>query len=111
MFNFEDDLDSLGEEEEEENGFEIDISREIDDQIANPRNVFGSIPINTTSEDDEVRISMEKFKELKLQYETMTQEIQQKDAQLKSVMEDMAKMKSIAQVLVSSGSSEGGHGQ
>lgn len=109
MFNFEDDLDSLGEEEEEENGFEIDISREIDDQIANPRNVFGSIPINTTSEDD-VRISIEKFQELKLQYETMTQEIQEKDAQLKSVMEDMAKMKSIAQVLVSGGSSEGESG-
>ena len=107
MFNFEEDLDSLGEEEEEENGFEIDISREIDDQIANPRNIFGSISLNANFEDDEVRISVEKFKELKLQYETMTQEIQEKDAQLRSVMEDMAKMKSIAQVLVSGASSEG----
>ena len=108
MFNFEDDLESLGEEEEEENGFEIDISRELDDQIANPRNVFGSVSISTNSEDDEVRISLEKFSELKLQYETMAKEIQEKDAQLKCVMEDMAKMKSIAQVLVSSGSSESG---
>ena len=107
MFNFEDDLESLGEEEEEENGFEIDISREIDDQIANPKNVFGSISLTTNPDEDEIRISVEKFKELKLQYETMTKEIQEKDAQLKSVMEDMAKMKSIAQVLVSGGPSEG----
>ena len=106
MFNFEDDLESLGEEEEEETGFEIDISRELDDQIANPRNVFGSVPISANSQDDEVRISLEKFSELKLQYESMAKEIQAKDAQLKCVMEDMAKMKSIAQVLVSSGSSE-----
>lgn len=36
MFNFEEDFDSRGGENEEEHGFEIDISRELNDQIANP---------------------------------------------------------------------------
>ena len=107
MFNFEEDFDSLGEEEEEdENGCEIDISRELNDQIANPRNVFSSIISTSTEpgEDNVVRIPLDKFNELKLQYEKMTKEVQEKEDQLRAVMEDMTKMKSIAQVLMAPGS-------
>jgi len=111
MFNFEEDLDSLGEEEDDENGIEIDISRELNDQIANPRNVFSNI--NTSPEgEDSVRIPLDKFNELKIQYERMTKEVQEKEARLKAVMEDMTKMQSIAQHLMapsttsSSGSTE-----
>jgi len=102
MFNFEEDFDSLGEEEEEENGLEIDISRELNDQIANPRNVFSNINTHIVEDDNCIQIPVSKFNELKLQYEKMTKEVQEKDAQLKSVMEDMTKMKSIAQVLMTS---------
>lgn len=111
MFNFEEDLDSLGEEEDDENGIEIDISRELNDQIANPRNVFSNINISPEGEDS-VRIPLDKFNELKIQYERMTKEVQEKEARLKAVMEDMTKMQSIAQHLMgpsttsSSGSTE-----
>ena len=104
MFNFEEDFDSLGEEEEEENGIEIDISRELNDQIANPRNVFSNIIVNAEGDDSSVvKIPQEKFNELKLQYERMTKEVQEKEAQLRAVMEDMTKMKTIAQHLMNPG--------
>merc|ERR1711988_1677006 len=99
MFNFEEDFDSLGEEEDDENGIEIDISRELNDQIANPRNVFSSITVSPEGEDS-VRIPLEKFNELKIQYERMTKEVQEKEARLRAVMEDMTKMRSIAQHLM-----------
>merc|ERR550532_3572293 len=93
MFNFEEDL---GEEEDDENGIEIDISRELNDQIANPRNVFSNIIVNAEGDDSSVvKIPQEKFNELKLQYERMTKEVQEKEAQLRAVMEDMTKMKTI----------------
>ena len=49
MFNFEDEMESPCEEEEEENGLEIDISRELNDEIANPKNVFNSIDVINVS--------------------------------------------------------------
>ena len=102
MFNFEEDFDSLGEEEED--AFEIDISRELNDQIANPKNIFSNIG-SIIEEENAVKISQDKFNDLKLQYEKMTREVEEKEAQLKAVMEDMAKMKGIAQALMSSDSS------
>ena len=42
MFNFEEDFDCLGKEEED--AFEIDIiSRDINDQIAIPKNIFNNV--------------------------------------------------------------------
>lgn len=103
MFNFEEDFDSLGEEEED--AFEIDISRDINDQIANPKNIFSNV--GTVVEGEEaIKISTDQFNELKLQYEKMTRDVEEKEAELKAVLEDMTKMKSIAQVLMTSGASE-----
>merc|ERR1719468_1031912 len=107
MFNYEEDFDSLGEEEDDENGIEIDISRELNDQIANPRNVFSSINVSPEGE-DRVRIPLEKFNELKIQYERMTKEVQEKEARLRAVMEDMTKMQSIAQHLMGPSTSSSG---
>jgi len=102
MFNFEDEMESLCEEEEEENGLEIDISRELNDEIANPKNVFNSIDV--IKEDNFVKIALDKFNELKVQYEAMRSEVKEKEAKLRFAMTEMSKMRGVAAVLMDSSS-------
>eukprot|EP00092_Neocalanus_flemingeri_P091390 GFUD01115855.1.p1 GENE.GFUD01115855.1~~GFUD01115855.1.p1 ORF type:complete len:606 (+),score=169.37 GFUD01115855.1:62-1819(+) len=113
MFNFEEELDP--QDEEEENGFEIDISRELNDEIANPRNFHNQlstastnsedscIASNVTFEEDLVKMSLDKFNDLKKQFDAMSLELREKDNELKAVFEDMTKMKGVAQTLFNSG--------
>jgi len=111
MFNFEEELDP--QDEDEENGFEIDISRELNDEIANPRNFNNQlstastnstdscISSNVTFEEDLVKMPLDKFNDLKKQFEAMSLELREKDNELKAVFEDMTKMKGVAQTLFS----------
>ena len=53
MFNFDEELDP--QDDDDENGFEIDISRELNDEIVNPRN-FNQLAASasTNSEDSSI---------------------------------------------------------
>jgi len=129
MFDFEQLLEQSSLEEDEENGFEIDISRELNDQIANPNS--GKISLTETSppsanitpvphlpltddwvqEGDLVRIPTSKLAEFSQQFESMSLLLAQKEHELKSVLDDMEKMRSVAKGLFSAeetSKSEGG---
>lgn len=109
MFNFEEELDP--QDEDDENGFEIDISRELNDEIANPRNFHNqlstastcstdsSITSNVTIGEDSVMMPLDKFNELKKQFDAMALELREKDNELATVYEDMTKMKGVAKTL------------
>jgi len=117
MFDFEQELDQPGLEEEEENGYEIDISREINDQIANPNsgkmsptepsssNSSSTPPVARSSlsdwvqQGDEVTIPTSKLSEFSQQFEAMALQLAKKENELKTILEDMEKMKSVAQGL------------
>jgi len=95
--------------EEEECGVEIDISRELDDQIANPRSVGQGQLVknsNVAVKDGIVEIPVGKFEEMKKRFEEITLELTRKDQQLQNVLEDMTQMKSTAQTLFTDPSSE-----
>jgi len=113
MFNFEEDLDP---EDDEENGFEIDISRELNDEIANPRNFnkdtspSGDSPFasDVFIGEDTVRMSLDRFNDIKKQFEALSVQVKEKDQNLTALYEDMSKMKSVAQSLFNnSGDSDG----
>jgi len=96
MFDFEQELDQPGLEEEEENGYEIDISREINDQIANPNsgkmsptevassNSSSTPPVTRSSlsdwvqQGDEVTIPTSKLSEFSQQFEAMALQLAKK---------------------------------
>merc|ERR1711892_410900 len=81
MFNFEEELDP--QEEDDENGFEIDISRELNDELVNPRNFHNQfsnasttstdscITSNVTIGEDSVMMNLDKFNDLKKQFDAM----------------------------------------
>jgi len=100
MYDFEQVINPV--EDEEEAGIEIDISRDLDDQIANPRN-FGnqssceSLPENEHS----ISVPVSKFNEMKNQFEALSLELAKKDEQLKTAVDDMSRMKDTAKELFS----------
>jgi len=113
MFNFEEDLDP---EDDEENGFEIDISRELNDEIVNPRNFnkdtspSGDSPFasDVFIGEDTVRMSLDRFNDIKKQFEALSVQVKEKDQNLTALYEDMSKMKGVAQSLFNtSGDSDG----
>jgi len=106
MFNFDEELDP--QDDDEDNGFEIDISRELNDEIVNPRNfnvqysnasTASAISSNVTIDEDMVTMNLDKFNELKEQFDAMALQLREKDNELAAVFEDMTKMKSTAQTL------------
>jgi len=114
MFNFDEEMDPF--DDEDENGFEIDISRELNDEIVNPKNFHRQLSSTSTNSadsaitsnvimgEDTVTMSIEKFKELQQQFDAMTLDLKQKDNQLAVAYEDMTKMKGVAQNLFEAGS-------
>jgi len=114
MFNFEEELDP--QEEDDENGFEIDISRELNDELVNPRNFHNQfsnasttstdscITSNVTIGEDSVMMNLDKFNDLKKQFDAMALQLREKDNELAAVFEDMNKMKGAAQTLFNTGS-------
>ena len=121
MFDFDHELTSeAGGEEEEENGFEIDISRELNDQIAkNPVSPAGRLSPEVQLETDnlsssrlscggllsslptegEVTLPAAKLHEFRLQFEEVSLQMERKEEELRAVLADMEKMKSVAQNL------------
>jgi len=106
MFNFEEDLDP--QDEEEENGFEIDISRELNDEIANPRNFHNQLSSSSSNcaespdvviGEDTVLMPLDTYNDLKKQFDAMSLQLREKDNELEAVFEDMNKMKGVAQTL------------
>jgi len=109
MFNFDEELDP--QDDDDENGFEIDISRELNDEIVNPRNFNqlaasastnsedSSITSNVIIGEDSVSMPLDKFNELKKQFDSMALQLREKDNELAAVLEDMTKMKGAAQSL------------
>jgi len=114
MFNFDEEMDPF--DDDDENGFEIDISRELNDEIVNPKNFHRQLSSTSTNSgdsaitsnvimgEDSVTMSIEKFKELQQQFDTMTLDLKEKDNQLAVAYEDMTKMKGVAQNLFEAGS-------
>eukprot|EP00088_Acartia_fossae_P030332 TRINITY_DN3130_c0_g1_i1.p1 TRINITY_DN3130_c0_g1~~TRINITY_DN3130_c0_g1_i1.p1 ORF type:complete len:566 (+),score=127.74 TRINITY_DN3130_c0_g1_i1:27-1724(+) len=98
MYNFDDDEDSY---DEDENGFGIDISRDLNDQIENPRRKLGAESV----EDVVLRVR----RELQQEMDTLHRQLQEKEAELARCREDMLKMRTAAQSLFS-GMEEGGKG-
>ena len=121
MFDFDQELTTeAGGEEEEENGFEIDISRELNDQIAkNPEstpagrlspevmetdNVSSSRLscsglLSSLPTEGEVTLPAAKLHEFRLQFEEVSLQMERKEEELRAVLADMEKMKSVAQTL------------
>jgi len=122
MFDFDQELTAeAGGEEEEENGFEIDISRELNDQIAkNPASTTaaGRLSPEVTEADNlsssrlncsgllsslptegEVTLPAAKLHEFRLQFEEVSLQMERKEEELRAVLADMEKMKSVAQTL------------
>ena len=109
MFNFDEEMDPF--DDEDENGFEIDISRELNDEIVNPKNFHRQLSSTSTNSadsaitsnvimgEDTVTMSIEKFKELQQQFDAMTLDLKEKDNQLAVAYEDMTKMKGVAQII------------
>jgi len=117
MFNFDEELDP--QDDDDENGFEIDISRELNDEIVNPRNfnqfpksssnsADSTIASNVTIGEDLVTMSIDKFNELKKQFDDMALQLREKDNELTAVLEDMTKMKGTAQTLFNTSVEDGG---
>ena len=121
MFDFDQELtaEACG-EEEEENGFEIDISRELNDQIAkNPVSTtagrlspevmeadnLSSSRLNCSGllsslpTEGEVSLPAAKLHEFRLQFEEVSLQMERKEEELRAVLADMEKMKSVAQTL------------
>jgi len=114
MFDFDQEL--TGGEEEEENGFEIDISRELNDQIAkNPApserlspevvEMADTTPSNNScllsslpSEGD-VTLPAAKLQEFRAQFEEVSLQLERKEEELRTVLADMERMKNVAQTL------------
>ena len=121
MFDFDQELTAeAGGEEEEENGFEIDISRELNDQIAkNPAaSTTGRLSPEVMETDNlsssrlscsgllsslptegEVTLPAAKLQEFRLQFEEVSLQMEKKEEELRAVLADMEKMKSVAQTL------------
>ena len=122
MFDFDQELTAeAGVEEEEENGFEIDISRELNDQIAkNPASTtadgrlspevmeadnLSSSRLNCSGllsslpTEGEVTLPAAKLHEFRLQFEEVSLQMERKEEELRAVLADMEKMKSVAQTL------------
>jgi len=85
MYDFDQALNPGGEEEE---GCEIDISRELDDQIAVQPQEMISLPLA-------------KFNSMKEQFEALTLEVSRKEEQLRQAMEDMTRMRETARDIFS----------
>jgi protein arginine N-methyltransferase 3 len=88
MFNLDDDAEMF---DDDENGFEIDISRELDDQIENPR--------SSKSAGGGSRSRVET--RLSEQIEGLQRELEEKQGELAQCREDMIKMRTAAQTLFS----------
>jgi len=89
MYNFDEEDDPY---DEDENGFHgIDISRDLNDQIENPRRKCRDVSI----EEAVGRVR----RELQQEMETLHKQLQEKEAELLSCREDMLKMRSAAQSL------------
>lgn len=88
MFNFEAEADY--EEDEEENGFGIDISRDLNDEIENPLSVKADV------ERAEVRRSP-----LEAEIAALRRQLEEKQEELLQCQEDMLKMRTAAQNLFS----------
>jgi len=98
MYDFEQSLNPM--EDEEEAGIEIDISRDLDDQIANPRNLVNQSSSESVSEiEHTISVPVDKFNEMKQQFEQLTMELAKKDDQLRKAMEDMTRMRDTAKEL------------
>ena len=87
MYNLDDECDMF--DDDEENGFEIDISRELNDQIENPHRS------KSTSEGDRTVLETR----LNEQIEELKRELEEKQVELGQCREDMLKMRSAAQSL------------
>ena len=86
MYNLDDEGDIF---DDDENGFEIDISRELNDQIENPRR-------SKSSPEGERALVETRLNE---QIEDLRRELEEKQAELGQCREDMIKMRSAAQSL------------
>jgi protein arginine N-methyltransferase 3 len=117
MFDFEQDLEQPGTEEEEENGFEIDISRELNDQIANPNSgrlspdALHSAPAAAAClgleallpGEGEITLPAARLAGFRDQFEAMSIQLAKKESELQAVLRDMQMMKGVAQTLFVSG--------
>merc|ERR1712200_134789 len=99
MYNFDDEDDF---EDEEENGFGIDISRDLNDQIENPR-ILKNLSIQSSEEDEGGANTASSIANRKLeeQIETLRRELEEKQQELFTCQQDMLKMRSAAQNLFS----------
>lgn len=79
--------------DEEENGFGIDISRDLNDQIENPRRKL----MNESLEEAVGRVR----RELEQEMDTLHKQLQEKEVELRRCREDMLKMRTAAQSLFS----------
>jgi len=121
MFDFEQELEQPSIEEEEENGFEIDISRELNDQIANPNSgkisptdeslttsantptIPCPLTMDLVHEGGDLLLPASKLAEFSQQFQAMSLQLARKEEELRTVLEDMDKMKTVAQTLFTSG--------
>ena len=116
MFDFEQELELPGGEEEEENGLEIDISRELNDQIANPNSserrstspgvVTSPLSLLSLQGEGDLLLPAAKLAEFSRQFEAMSLELARKETELRSVVADMEKMRGVAQTLFTAGGEE-----
>jgi protein arginine N-methyltransferase 3 len=90
MYNFDED-DNF--DDEDENGFGIDISRDLNDQIENPRRKL----MNENMEEAVGRVR----RELEHEMNSLHKQLQEKEAELAECREDMIKMRTAAQSLFS----------
>jgi len=90
MYSFMEDQEDE-EFDEDENGFGIDISRDLNDQIENPRRKL----MNESLEEAVGRVR----RELEQEMDTLHKQLQEKEAELRRCREDMIKMRSAAQSL------------
>jgi len=79
--------------DEDENGFGIDISRDLNDQIENPRRKL----MNENLEEAVGRVR----REMEHEMDTLHKQLQEKEAELRRCREDMLKMRTAAQSLFS----------
>jgi len=79
--------------DEDENGFGIDISRDLNDQIENPRRKL----MNESLEEAVGRVR----RELEQEMDTLHKQLQEKEVELRRCREDMLKMRTAAQSLFS----------
>lgn len=101
MWDFDGQLEHSRElEEDEENGFEIDISRELNDQIANPA---AGLPEAAAGE---VVVPAARLHEFRQQLLDMTRQLARKEEELKEVVADMERMKVVAQGIFTTGQEE-----